>query len=40
VNNMTDENDFRNEERTYQAEQQLEITKKVMKGERIPEPCD
>ena len=35
---MTNKKDFEEEERLYQAEQRLEETKKVMKGERVEEP--
>jgi len=31
--------EFDEEERIHQAEQQLETTKKIMKGKRMPEPC-
>ena len=35
---MTNKEEIKEEERLYQAEQQLETTKKIMKGERVEEP--
>lgn len=35
---MTDKKKIQEEERLYQAEQQLRETKKIMKGERVNDP--
>ena len=35
---MTNKEVFKEEERLYQAEQQLETTKKIMNSERVEEP--